>query len=145
MPSDSQRVLRCPSAQPGMADLQVLGVLSPDVEPRVAYLEQAMPATADVLKLAEPVPPMEVFRLSARCEEKRCIHFDGSLCQLAVRIVHMLPEVTGDLPACTIRADCRWFRQEGRAACRRCPQVLTLDNDSDDLRKQVAGTHFPSA
>jgi len=136
---EAERTLRCPSAQPGMADLEVLGVLQPGDQPRVAYLDAPMPATPEILKLAEPVAPMEVFRLSARCEEKRCMHFDGKDCQLAARIVAMLPEVTDDLPRCTIRVECRWFRQEGRAACRRCPQVLTLDGDSDELRKMVAG------
>jgi hypothetical protein len=144
MPGDP-RPLRCPSAQPGMDELQVLGVFTPGDEPRVAYLDEPMPATADVLKLAEPVAPLEVFRLAARCEEKRCIHFDGKDCQLAVRIVDMLPVVTADVPRCTIRPECRWFRQEGRAACLRCPQVLTLDGESSDLRRQVAGAHLPPA
>jgi hypothetical protein len=29
------------------------------------------------------------------------------------------------LPPCKIRHECRWFLQEGRPACRRCPQVIT--------------------
>lgn len=132
--------LRCPSAQPGMAEPQLLGVVSggPD-EPRLAYLNAHVPATPDVLQMAEPVAPTEVFRLAARCEEKHCTHFDGAQCRLAARIVSMLPAVTETLPPCVIRPSCRWHRQEGRAACLRCPQIVTLNVDADVRLADVAG------
>ncbi len=104
--------------------------------PRLAYLDEALPAT---LELAAPLDVSQVFRLSARCEEKKCTHFDGRDCQLAVRIARMMPEVVDHLPACNIRPDCRWFRQEGRAACVRCPQIVTGSNDSDEHLRMVAG------
>ena len=63
-------------------------------EPRLAYLNAHLPATPEILGRAGPVAPTEVFRLAARCEEKRCTHFDGTRCQLAVRIVERLPAVT---------------------------------------------------
>jgi hypothetical protein len=131
--------LKCPSAQPGMGDAQILGVVSREGEtPRLAYLDEPLAATPEVLALAEPVAVAEVFRLSARCEEKKCTHFDGARCQLAVRIAKMLPEVVDSLPACNIRRDCRWFRQEGRAACLRCPQIVTGNPEADDRLKEVA-------
>lgn len=132
--------LKCPSAQPGMGDAQILGVVSREGEtPRLAYLDEPLAATPEVLALAEPVAVAEVFRLSARCEEKKCTHFDGARCQLAVRIAKMLPEVVDSLPACNIRRDCRWFRQEGRVACLRCPQIVTGNPEADDRLKEVAG------
>ena len=100
---------------------------------------QAMPVTPEVLAMAAPVAVSQVFRLSARCEEKKCTHFDGSRCQLAVRIATMLPEAVDSLPACNIRPECRWFRQEGRAACLRCPQIVTGTYDVDERLQQVAG------
>jgi hypothetical protein len=136
----AEQPLKCPSAQPGMGDVQILGVISRDAaEPRLAYLDEALPATPETLDLAAPLDPSQVFRLSARCEEKKCTHFDGADCQLAVRIAKMLPEVVDHLPACNIRRDCRWFRQEGRAACVRCPQVVTGIYDADETLQQVAG------
>jgi len=51
----------------------------------------------------------------------------------------MLPEVVDSLPVCTIRPQCRWFRQEGRAACLRCPQIVTGSYEADDVLQQVAG------
>jgi hypothetical protein len=132
--------LRCPSAQPGMGDVQVLGVVMRDADaPRLAYLDEPVVATPEMLALAEPAGVSQVFRLSARCEELKCTHFDGTRCQLAVRIASMLPEVVDTLPACNIRRECRWFRQEGRAACVRCPQIVTGMYDPDERLKQVAG------
>jgi hypothetical protein len=139
-----ERALKCPSAQPGMGEVQVLGVVSRDAEaPRLAYLDQPMAATPEILELAAPVAVSEIFRLSARCEETKCMHFDGSRCQLAVRIAKLLPEAVDTLPACNIRPDCRWFRQEGRAACLRCPQIVTGNAEADDLLQRVAGMPHP--
>jgi hypothetical protein len=126
----AEQPLKCPSAQPGMGDVQILGVISRDAEePRLAYLDEAMPAAPETLELAAPLDVSQVFRLSARC----------SHCQLAVRIARMLPEVVDHLPACNIRPDCRWFRQEGRAACVRCPQIMTGMNEADERWQAVAG------
>ena len=136
--------LKCPSAQPGMGDVQVLGVISHDgAEPRVAYLDESVTPTPEMLELAQPVGVSQVFRLSAHCEESKCSHFDGARCQLAVRIANMLPEVVDSLPACNIRPDCRWFRQEGRAACLRCPQIVTGSYDADEHLQKVAGMPKP--
>jgi hypothetical protein len=136
----AEQALKCPSAQPGMGDVQVLGVVVRDAEePRLAYLDEAVAATPEMLEMAAPVPVSQVFRLSARCEEKKCTHFDGTRCQLAVRIARLLPEVVDSLPACTIRPECRWFRQEGRAACLRCPQIVTGTYEADERLQEVAG------
>jgi hypothetical protein len=127
-----------------MGDAQVLGVVSRDgAAPRLAYLDQPMTATPDILALAAPVAVSEVFRLSARCEESKCMHFDGARCQLAARIAKLLPEVVDTLPACNIRPDCRWFRQEGPAACKRCPQIVTGNPEADDVLQRVAGMPQP--
>ena len=136
----TQQPLKCPSAQPGMGDVQILGVISRDAEaPQLAYLDEPMPPTPEILALAAPLNVDQVFRLSARCEEKKCTHFDGHDCQLAVRIAKMLPEVVDYLPACNTRPDCRWFKQEGRAACVRCPQIVTATQEADEHWQQVAG------
>jgi hypothetical protein len=96
-------------------------------EPHLDYLEEAAVASEELLALAGPVKPTEVFRMAAPCVESKCCHFDGRNCQLAARIVQILPSVVESLPACVIRKDCRWFHQEGKHACMRCPQVVTLN------------------
>lgn len=129
MPRPSDEVLLCPSAQPEMADAQILGVISTGTnQPRVTYLNEPVAATPELLAQAAPAAPGEIFRLAARCETSKCTHFDGHQCHLATRIVEMLPEVAENLPPCIIRRTCRWYRQEGRAACvvRRSSRETTI-------------------
>jgi hypothetical protein len=130
--------LLCPSSQPRVENARVLGVVqrtSDGVE--IAYLDEPVPATKDVLAMADPVHPTEVFRLAAKCQTTRCPHFDGAICGLASRIVQILPAVVSDLPGCQIRSECRWFRQEGAAACHRCPQISTVSYDGSETVQRV--------
>jgi hypothetical protein len=130
----------CPSAQPGMDNCRVLGVVQQDgPSPRIVYLNELLPATNDVLALSAPLKPTEVYRLAATCAEHKCPHFDGADCRLATRIVQILPAVVDALPPCTIRKDCRWFSQEGAAACRCCPEVTTVSYDLSPTTREVSG------
>lgn len=123
---DEARPVMCPSAQPGMKEPRLIGVVTQeDSGPRIAYLSEEVPVTEDLLAQAGPVEPNQIFRIAAHCEEKRCTHFDGERCKLAARIVQMLPVVVDTLPICLIRPSCRWFAEQGREACYRCPQVVT--------------------
>src|SRR5262249_49272487 len=129
-----------PSAQPGMPECRVLGVVQPDgPTPMVAYLNQHVPATPEVLALAAPLKPTEVFRLAATCAEHKCPHFDGANCQLATRVVRILPAVVGRLPPCVIRKECRWDSQEGEAACKRCPEITSISYDLCAQVREVSG------
>jgi len=130
----------CPSAQPGMDNCRVLAVVQQEgPTPKLAYLNQFVSATSEVLGLAAPLKPTEVFRLATTCAEGRCPHFDGADCQLATRIVQILPPVVDALPLCIIRKDCRWFSQEGEAACRRCPEITTVSYDLSERAQEVSG------
>lgn len=129
----------CPSAQPEMDDAVVLGVLMHgETGSEVAYLREHQPATPDIVALSAPVRPTEVLRFAARCEGSACRHFDGTNCKLATRIVNLLPAVTTSLPACRIRPECRWYLQEGRAACMRCPQIVTQTFEASEQMQRVA-------
>jgi hypothetical protein len=103
-------------------------------EPRVSWIEKPVPVTGDLLALTGPVPPTQVLRIAAPCQENSCCHFDGVDCRLATKLVQLIPPVTQSLPPCRIRPDCRWFVQEGRAACAVCPQIVTYSlNPSEEL------------
>jgi hypothetical protein len=132
---ESPTGLLCPSARPQMTGCNVIGVVTHvEAEPRIAYLDSLQPATAEVLALASPARAETVFRFSAPCAGGGCAHFNGSACRLATRIVQILPRVVDDMPPCGIRPQCRWFSQEGKAACQRCPQIVTqTTNPSLDL------------
>jgi len=116
----------CPSARPEMEGSVLFGVVGGTAEePRLAYLTEPHPVTDELLALSGPVTPTEVFRFAAPCAENACQHFDGSTCRLAARTARLLPPVVEVLPPCRLRPTCRWWRQEGRAACVRCPQIVT--------------------
>ena len=131
--------LSCPSAQPDMPDARIIGVLggTPD-DPHVAYLGARVHVDMQVLETLGNLEPTEVFRFAARCEEDRCTHFDGSSCRLAARVAKGLPPVVQALPTCQVRADCRWFAEQGKEACYRCPQVVTLIPRKKDRLNAVA-------
>lgn len=129
----------CPSARPEMANSAVFGVVAGTVEdPRVTYLNQRQPVSDELMALSGLVTPTEVFRIAAPCAGKGCQHFDGTNCGLATRIVGQLSTVAESLPPCPIRRDCRWWQQEGKAACMRCPQVVTDNYNPSEQIRQVA-------
>ena len=132
--------LLCPSVTSIGPDAQVFGVLTGSVGGlQVGYLTETLPATPELLAAAAPAKPTEVFRAAVPCVERSCKHFDGAKCQLAARVAAMLDPVVGALPRCAIRPVCRWFRQEGREACFRCPQVATERRNGSELQQAVAG------
>jgi hypothetical protein len=142
--SSARQTTLCPSARPELTDSIIFGIISGTVaEPHVAYLKKTLPVTHEFLAKAAPVTPTEIFRTAAPCAASGCQHFDGKDCRLAMRIVEKLPVVAEELPPCSIRRDCRWWQQEGKAACMRCPQLITDNYDSSELLRNVA-TPIPS-
>jgi hypothetical protein len=138
--SDDKPVLiQCPSAQPTEPDAVIFGIVTRAVDaPRIGYLTETQAVTEPLLALAGQARPGQVFRIAAPCMGSGCKHFDGSECRLVQRITAFLDPVVNSLPACRIRSTCRWFRQEGREACIRCPQVLTEVYTDDDQQRYVA-------
>jgi hypothetical protein len=129
----------CPSAQPDWEGASVIGVVGGTAEePRTAHLVAPQPVTNEILSLSGPVTPTEVFRFAAPCMSSGCVHFADSQCRLATRIVKLLPAVVERLPGCAIRSHCRWWQQEGKAACMRCPQVVTDNYNPSEQMRQAA-------
>jgi hypothetical protein len=130
-PSDFY-ALKCPAAPPHWPNAVIWGIAAgtPD-EPRVVPLASPQPLTERLLREIEPCTPREVFRIAATCVKADCRHWqagqdgaegDGD-CSLVQRVVEAFPELA--LQPCSIRSVCRWFAQEGAAACRACPGVVT--------------------
>jgi Cobalamin biosynthesis protein CobN and related Mg-chelatases len=145
--SSMDAVPLCPSAQPEMKGSIILGVVGGSAEePRLGFLSQPQPVTEQVLALAEGVKPTEIFRFAAPCAGTSCVHFDGKDCRLASRIVKLVPPVVDMLPSCRIRPECRWWQQEGKAACLRCPLVVTENyQPSAELRSAATPQLFATA
>jgi hypothetical protein len=130
----------CPSAQPDWEGGVVLGVVLGTAQaPRLGHLEVLEPVTDELMALAGPVAPTEVFRIAAPCLGTECTHFDGKDCRLVQRLVTLLPPVIEVLLSCALRPSCRWWQQRGRAACLRCPQVVTDSNYAEMGRIATPG------
>jgi hypothetical protein len=138
-PDDSAHF--CPSAQPDIGQAVIFGIVggAPD-DPRVSYLESPLPVTRELLALAEPVRPTEVFRIAAPCAGDGCQHYDGRRCGLIQQIVAEVPSITSKLPPCRLRPRCRWWQEEGAAACYRCPLVVT---EQPNPSQEMAGAAIP--
>jgi hypothetical protein len=130
--------LLCPSSRGTLADSVLIGVVTGHADgPRIVPTERAIRVTHEILKMAEPVGPSEVFRFASPCQSGRCPHFQNEACQLAVRSVDLLQPVADGLPKCSIRSHCRWFRQEGGEICKRCPQVVTDQFNPSEAMVQI--------
>ena len=118
--------LLCPSAAAEPGRSVVFGVAGAASRPgEVAYLSSPVPVPEDVAALTAPVPPNAVLRTAAPCAGAGCRHFSGHNCTLIERIAAALDPVVDRPPACAIRGTCRWWAEQGRAACVRCPQIVT--------------------
>lgn len=130
----------CPSARPESVNGVVFGLVGGTATaPRVAYLKQPLPVTNELMaKASGSVTPAEIFRTASSCVELGCQHFDGKDCRLSTRIVGKLSAVVEELPPCSIRRNCRWWQQEGKAACLRCPQIVTDNYSPSEQLRQAA-------
>lgn len=137
--NNSEKSLLCPSARTESENSTVFGIVAGTADkPEVTYLKQTQTVTEETFIIADSVTPTEIFRISGTCAESSCQHFDGRNCRLVERIVDRLPTVSEELPPCQIRRDCRWWNQEGKSACMRCPQIVTDHYNSDQLAREVA-------
>ena len=136
----SNTPLLCPSAQPEQPDARVFGVQTTTVDNqrRVGYLTETVPVTEDLMVSLGQSSAPEVLRIAAPCMQGGCMHFEAGACALADRVARMLVPVVGALPRCAIRPSCRWFREQGPAACVRCPQVVTHSRAGSGVPAEVA-------
>ena len=144
MARKSSKQIDCPSAQPTTDGARIFGVMTGTPEAhRVGYLTEALPVSEELLALSGPAKPTQLFRIAAPCAGGGCKHFKDNACSLAKRVVEGVPAVVDALPACQIRPTCRWFREQGKAACFRCPQVMTDKSNASDHEKRIADTDIP--
>lgn len=76
--------------------------------------------------------PESRFRFANKCIKCGCAQWTGSRCGVIDQILDHVQEVPEPpaLPACAIRANCRWFSQRGPEACTICPFVITDATDN---------------
>lgn len=139
MSKESRKEIDCPSAPITAEGARIFGAIAgTPAAPRIGYLTEALPVSEKLLALAGSAEPTQVFRIAGRCDSSGCKHFRDNACSLAQRIVEGVRPVVNALPACQIRPTCRWFRQEGKAACVRCPQVVTNNPNASEDERRIA-------
>jgi hypothetical protein len=134
----SRTAMLCPSAQPDWPESVVIAVVDGrSSEPRVIPLAEPQPVGPELMALAGPVRPTEVFRFAAPCAEDRCRHFRDKTCTLVERVIKNLTSADASVPYCRIRSKCRWWNQEGKAACLRCTQIVTDGYPATEARLRI--------
>jgi len=139
---------RCPSSDchPGAV---LIGIILPGG--RVAMAADEIIVDEEFVRIAreQPRPPEQRFRFSTTCVQGACRQWNNQLdgvggCSLIDRLMASFKEERGtvvsddSLPSCSIRDECRWFKQRGGAACAICPDVVTdMTTSEDDLPPRV--------
>jgi len=120
----------CPSSrcEPGAV---LLGVVVASGE--LAYASERLVIDDEFVQIARAGrSPEKRFRFSSRCVQAACRQWTGARCGVIDAVVETVgPRDATDLPACSIRPECRWFRQSGATACAVCPEVLTDNREAD--------------
>ena len=121
----------CPSARCHDGAI-LLGIVLPDG--RVAFAEGRTTVDREFVSIATTEgsrAPERRFRFSSPCAQSGCRQWTGTRCGVIDSAMkeasaqgHDLP-VDQELPACGIRADCRWFLQSGADACAVCELIVT--------------------
>jgi hypothetical protein len=110
----------------------LLGVVMRDG--RVAFSADRITVDREFVETArEGRTPEKRFRFGGQCIEGGCNQWTGKRCGVIDKVIETNErESIADLPACSIRSECRWFSQRGAEACAICPDVIT------DLREEIA-------
>jgi hypothetical protein len=140
---------RCPSSD-CHAGAVLIGIVLPGG--RVAMAADEIIVDEEFVRIAreQPRPPEQRFRFSTTCVKSGCRQWDNRLdgvggCSLIDRLMDAFKEERGtieteesSLPKCSIRDECRWYKQRGGAACSICPDVVTdTTTTENDLPPRV--------
>lgn len=123
----------CPSA-PAEPGTGLLGVLGPDG--KIHNLRTLMPVDQSFLDAVRVRgAPEERMRFTSRCQTSGCSQWTGTRCGVIDRAMQELEVPStppaAELPPCTIRGTCRWFAQNGPAACGTCAYIVTDTRQMD--------------
>ncbi|MBM0236503.1 hypothetical protein JNW88_03840 [Micromonospora sp. ATA32] len=104
-----------------------LGMITP--AGRVAYVTPQLPAEVALAAAGTDRPVESQYRLAGPCVTSSCGFWTGEHCGLGERLATSYQEAVGpaetELPRCAIRRTCRWFAEQGAAACAACSHVVT--------------------
>jgi hypothetical protein len=131
--AEQSKPLLCPSAR-CEEGASLLGIVQGDGT--VAFTPDELTIDAAFVAAARRGRKPEArFRFASPCQRRRCAQWTGERCGVVDAVLRGIAdsglEIAGSLPACSIRAHCRWFRQSGAEACRACAFVVTELADAE--------------
>jgi hypothetical protein len=146
MSGERDRGCTCPSARCEEGAV-LLGIVGGDG--LVAYVRPQLEIDEDFVQEAKKGRSAERrFRFASACVEGACAQWTGSRCSiiemaLTEQEAGRVPRLTGSLPHCSIRSNCRWFEQVGPRACGVCPLVITDATGEPRTETTAACTEGP--
>jgi hypothetical protein len=125
---DTDGALTCPSSHGAPGNL-LIGIVAGDGS--VMAVRPPLPVDetfVDQARHASERPPEARFRFAGPCETNSCRQWTGSRCAVGdiAAATHRGPQ---PLQPCAIRPTCRWWAQNGAAACRGCTLVVHTPPD----------------
>ncbi len=123
--------LLCPSARCETGAV-LIGMVKDDGA--VGHIPQRLYVDEDFVKNANADGKAETrFRFASSCVQGKCGQWKGGKCGVVELAADELSAVQTDaLPKCSIRSECRWFKQRAAEACRVCSFVITDDEASSE-------------
>jgi hypothetical protein len=116
----------CPSAR-CQAGSVLLGIVQK--EGHVSFLgKEKLIVDEQFVQIAKSGrPPEKRFRFANNCLKSGCKQWTGSRCSVIDTVFKFVPMRSefSELPNCSIREQCRWYKQSGSRACAVCPEVIT--------------------
>lgn len=115
----------CPSAV-AMPGAVLLGSVNADGT--VGFIETPIEIDESFMEMGKGLDLERSFRFSSKCVQSGCKQWKDGNCTVIQRIMNAEPEwhlQHAQLPACSIRATCRWYAQEGAKACSYCAYITT--------------------
>jgi hypothetical protein len=113
--------LDCPSMLPGLAR----GVIAKVVknEERLKFLAEEISVPTSLSLAVDSETVLKRARFVGLCRTVECGHWTGVSCRLGHAIASVEVQSAGELAPCAIRSSCRWFKENGSAACAPCQHV----------------------
>ena len=116
--------LQCPSSK-CKDGANLLGFVKEDGS--ICFLSGRFPIDEKFVQIAKNGRvPEKRFRFSNTCVKSACNKWTGRACGVIDRLITISGvNEPSNLPNCSIRSECRWYRQCGAKACAICPEIIT--------------------
>lgn len=132
MTTDEKTIL-CPSSK-CEDGATLLGVVQKDGH--VSFLSKKMVVNQEFVEIARSGrSPEKRFRFSNKCMQGSCAQWSVNRCGIIDKLIETFGprDEPSELPNCSIRAQCRWYKQHGGRACVVCPETIydnSMENNS---------------